>query len=265
MSQADTTTSLAGQVALVTGAARGIGQGIALALARLGADLVLNDLPPEPGDTTLAETMAAITALGRRVLLAPADVSDRPAMETAFAQAITHFGRLDIIVANVGISHRQPLAEVAWEKLERVFQVTQFGAIHACQLGARQLVAQAVAGRPGGRILLIGSVHAYASLPGSTAYDMIKAGLTQFARTLAYELSPHRITVNIIHPGWIDTPGERQHASEAELRVAGAKLPLGRLGTTADIGHAAAFLCGPQADYITGAALLVDGGFLLRH
>jgi glucose 1-dehydrogenase len=115
----------------------------------------------------------------------------------------------------------------------------------------------------GGKIVNISSVHAFIPFPRSTAYNTAKAGINHMGHTIAAELIRHRINVNTIEPGWIDTPGERQYATDEEIREGGSRLPWGRLGTIEDIGQAAAFLCSPAADYITGAVLRVDGGFWL--
>jgi glucose 1-dehydrogenase len=116
----------------------------------------------------------------------------------------------------------------------------------------------------GGKILFISSVHARIPYVRSVAYNAAKCGLTHMAQTIAAELLPHRINVNVIEPGWIDTPGEHESFGDERIRQAAPKLPWGRLGTPEDIGKAAAFLCCDDADYITGTALLVDGGLALR-
>ncbi len=248
-------TRFAGKVALVTGAGRGIGRGIALRLAQEGADLVINDRAQSEDAQDVA---AAITALGRRVLVVAADVGERSAVEQLFAQAIAHFGRLDLIVANAGLSYRQPFIEQAWADALRTMEVCQFGVAHTCQLAAQQLVRQG----DGGKIVIIGSVHYDMAPANSAAYNMAKAAVNHLARTLAVELAPHRINVNVVNPGWIDTPGERNFASEAEMQRSGRRIPWGRLGKPDDIAKAVAFLCSDDAEYITGAALRVDGGFV---
>jgi glucose 1-dehydrogenase len=114
----------------------------------------------------------------------------------------------------------------------------------------------------GGKIVIIGSVHYDMAPANSAAYNMAKAAVNHLARTLSVELAPHRINVNVINPGWIDTPGERNFASEAELQRSGRRIPWGRLGKPEDIAKAVAFLCSDDAEYITGATLRVDGGFV---
>ena len=116
----------------------------------------------------------------------------------------------------------------------------------------------------GGCLLFISSVHAFIPVPTSLAYNAAKAGLNHMGATIANELTPHHIRVNTIEPGWIDTPGERNYATEEEIREGGQKLPWGRMGSIEDIGRAATFLCSDAADYITGAVLRVDGGLWFR-
>ncbi len=251
---------LAGKVALVTGAARGIGQGIALCFAEEGADVLVNDLPPGPQTADAAETAHAIAALGQRAHAHYADVSDREQVAALFAATVAQFGRLDIAVANAAISIREPTIKANWEHVQRTIAVAQFGVYHTCQAAAQQMVAQG----HGGKIIIIGSVLGEMPMPNGAPYNMAKAAINHLARTLAIELAEYRINVNVINPGFIDTPGERAFASEEQIAEWGAALPWGRAGTPRDIGRAAAFLASADADYITGSALTVDGGFKLR-
>ncbi len=253
---------LAGKVALVTGAARGIGQGVALCLAEEGAEVVVNDLAPQPGAAVwdARATAESIEKLGRRALVHYADVSDRAQVEVMFQAALAHFGRLDIVVANAAMTIRELTIEAKWEHVQRTIEVCQFGVYHTCQLAARHMAAQT---RPGGKIIIIGSVRAIAPMRTSAPYDMAKAAINQFARTLAAELADYRINVNVINPGWIDTPGERKLFTSDQMEAGAKRIPWGRLGTPRDIGRTAVFLASDDADYITGAALTVDGGYLL--
>ncbi|HNP87353.1 MAG TPA: SDR family oxidoreductase [Kouleothrix sp.] len=253
---------LTGKIALVTGAARGIGQGIALCLAEEGADVLVNDLPAASfaGQPDANDTVQQIERLGRRALAHAADVSDRAQVAAMFAAAAQQFGRIDIVVANAAMSIREPTLSAEWNHVQRTIEVAQFGVYHTCQAAARQMVAQG----GGGKIIIIGSVLADMPMPHSAPYNMAKAAINHLARTLAIELAEHRINVNVINPGFIDTPGERAFASEAQIAELGASLPWGRAGTPHDIGRAVAFLASDDADYITGSALVVDGGFRLR-
>lgn len=252
---------LAGRVALVTGAGRGIGRGVALCLAEEGAAIAINDLADTSGGDSAdaQETARQVRELGRAASIHSGDVSDAAQMEAAVAGAVAAHGRLDIAVANAAFSIREPVIEARWEHVERTLAVTQHGVYHTCRAAARQMVRQG----GGGKIVIIGSIMADLSVPSSAAYTMAKAAVNSLARTLAAELAPHRINVNIVNPGYIDTPGERRFASEEQIARAGSQIPWKRLGTPRDIGRAVAFLCSDDADYITGSALRVDGGYMV--
>ena len=252
--------SLSGKVALVTGASRGIGRGIALSLAAGGADVVVN-YRSHPDEARRVTNL--VEGLGCRALPWQANVAERDAVAAMIGGAVEAFGRLDIAVANAAHSIREPVAGAQWQNVERVIQVSQFGVFHTCQFAAQQMVAQAEAGEGGGKIVIISSILEEMPAPGSAAYNMAKAAINHLGRTAAVELAPYRINVNMVNPGWIDTPGERQFATEEQLREGGKRIPWGRLGTPEDIGKAVAFLASDDADYITGATLRVDGGFLL--
>ena len=243
---------LKGKVALISGSSRGIGRGCALEMARAGADIAL----PDEAEAVAAE----IRAMGRQALVVGADVADRSAVENLVDTTIEEFGHLDIAVCNAAYSKREPFLEMSIEGMQRTLDVTLWGVFHLAQASARKMVEQ---GR-GGCLLFISSVHAFIPVPTSLAYNAAKAGLNHMGATIANELTPHHIRVNTIEPGWIDTPGERNYATEEEIREGGQKLPWGRMGSIEDIGRAATFLCSDAADYITGAVLRVDGGLWFR-
>jgi glucose 1-dehydrogenase len=251
---------LAGKVALVTGASRGIGRGIALCLAEEGADVIINYRTQAD---EVEEVARIISDLGGWAQAWQADVAQRESVAAMVAGAVEARGRLDIVVANAALTIRESVVEAAWENVQRVSQVSQFGVFHTCQLAARQMVAQAEVGRDGGKIIIISSILEEIPAAGSAAYNMAKAAINHLGRTMALELAPYRVNVNMVNPGWIDTPGEREFSSEEQLREGGKRIPWGRLGTPEDIGKAVAFLASDDADYITGATLRVDGGFLL--
>jgi glucose 1-dehydrogenase len=242
----------AGKIALVTGAGRGIGKGCALELARSGADLVIND---RPSSSDLAETAADIRALGRSCAAIDADVFSRGDCERLVRSAIEATGRVDILVSNPAYNHRSDFLDYEPDEFERIIRGVLISAFHVSQLVARHLVERGA----GGKILFISSVHAPVPYARNAAYNAGKAGLNHLCRTIAVELARHRINVNAIEPGWIDTPGERAVFGEEVIRSEGQKLPWGRIGTIEDVGRAAAFLCSDDADYITGAILRVDG------
>jgi len=248
---------LAGKTALVTGAARGIGRACALELANAGADLAVNDRAASELTTSLK---AEIEGLGRRAVVAFGDAFERSACEEIVARAIEALGPIDILVSNPAYSRRGDFLEYDPLTFEQTLRGTLAAGFHMSQLVARQMVA---AGR-GGAIVFISSVHAQIPYVRSVAYNAAKAGLNHMAMTIAAELLPHRIRVNMIEPGWIDTPGEHETFGGGQIAAAAPTLPWGRLGTPADIGRAAVFLASDDADYITGTSIRVDGGLALR-
>jgi glucose 1-dehydrogenase len=175
------------------------------------------------------------------------------------AAAVDRFGRLDIAVSNACYSDREPFYEADLAGFRRTVDVTMWGAFYLLRASARQMIAQG----SGGSIVIISSPHAWIAVPRSMAYNMSKAAIDQMARTAAIELVEHRIRVNIVHPGWIDTPGERKFATDEQIQQAAGKLPWGRLGRPEEIGRGVAFLCNPASDYITGSSLSIDGGITL--
>lgn len=248
---------LDGKVALVTGAARGIGKGCALELARAGADVAINDRTASPD--ALA-TIREIESLGRRGLLVEGDAFARDAVSGILRRTLEAFGRVDILVSNPAFSRRGDFLGYDPDLFDRTLQGTLCGGFHMSQLVARHMVERG----GGGKILFISSVHAEVPYVRSVAYNAAKSGLNHMAKTIAAELLKHRINVNLIEPGWIDTPGEHETFGDRMIAEAAPTMPWGRLGTPADIGRAAVFLCSQDADYITGTTLVVDGGFLLR-
>jgi glucose 1-dehydrogenase len=248
---------LDGRKALVTGAARGIGRGCALELARAGADVAVNDRLPSPETDSL---LAEIHGLGRKAILVEGDAFERTACEAMVRHTVEAFGAIDILISNPAFGRRADFLEFEPEMFLRVLQGTLVGGFHISQIVARRMVER----KRGGKIVFISSVHSRIPYVRSVAYNAGKSGLNHMAMTIAAELMRHRINVNVIEPGWIDTPGEHAAFGDEAIREAAPGLPWGRLGTPADIGKAAAFLSSDDADYITGASLLVDGGYTLR-
>ncbi len=247
------------KVALITGAARGIGRGIALHLAAEGANVVINDFA---NMDLAAATADEIRAMGREAITWQTDVADREAVAAMMAGVVEQFGRLDVAVANAAISIREATVDADWANVRRTIEVVQFGAYHLCQMAARQMIQQPLRGTSRGKIVLIASIMGEMSIPTSAPYAMAKAANMSFGRTLAAELTDARINVNVVNPGWIDTPGERAYASDEAIAAAEPRMPWGRLGQPEDIAKAVAFLASDDADYITGATLRVDGGYM---
>lgn len=244
---------LRGRVALVTGASAGIGRATAIALAENGADVALNYLTlPEAAQ----EAAARIETLGRRALLCPVDVSDQLAVEAMTARVAGELGRLDILVTSAVYSDREFFYQADMAGFRRTIDVSMWGAFHALRAASNQMIRQG----QGGNVVVIGSPHAHIATPSCMAYNMAKAAVDQMARTAALELVGFGIRVNIVHPGWIDTPGERKFFAEETLKTAGARLPMGRLGRPEEIARGVVFLVDPESEYITGSTLSIDGG-----
>jgi glucose 1-dehydrogenase len=244
---------LRGKVALVTGASSGIGKATAIALAEEGAEVALNYLTlPEGAD----EAAQRIRAMGRRALLCPVDLVDQPAVEAMVAQVVAELGRLDILVSSAVYSDRDFFYQADMAGFRRTIDVSMWGAFHALRASANHMIRQG----QGGSMVVVSSPHAHVALPSCMAYNMAKAALDQMARTAAVELLKHRIRVNLIYPGWTDTPGERKFFSEEVLQRQGAQLPWGRMARPEEIARGILFLVDPASDYINGTTLSVDGG-----
>lgn len=254
-------SNLSGQVAFVSGASRGIGLATAVALSEAGADVAFNYFD-DPHEAPAA--IERIEAAGRRAVLVQGDVADLAAVERMIAETTAAFGRLDIAVASAAFSDREFFFEADMRGFRRTVDVTMWGAFHVMRTAARQMLAQpAPENRAKGVIVLVSSPHAYTAIPRSMAYNLSKAAVDQMARTAAIELAEHRVRVNLVTPGWTDTPGERKFASDETIVNAGPKLPWKRLARPDEIGRAVVFLCDPASDYLTGSNLLVDGGITL--
>jgi glucose 1-dehydrogenase len=242
----------AGKVALVTGAASGIGRATAVALARAGADVAVNDLRFSPEGGVVAE----INALGRRAVPFPVDVSDQPAVEAMVARTVAELGRLDVYVSSAVFSDREPFTTADMAGFRKTIDVSMWGSYYVLRAACNQMIRQG----QGGAVVIVSSPHADIPFPFCMAYNMAKAAQDQMARTAAIELLPHKIRVNIVHPGWTDTPGERKHFTEEALRKAGPTLPAGRLARPDEIARGVLFLADPAAEYLNGTTLKVDGG-----
>jgi glucose 1-dehydrogenase len=247
--------TLDGRVAVVTGGARGIGQAIAAEFARCGVDVVFCDVCSAE---KASETLDLIRRHGRQGRFIRADIGDRGQVEEMFRQILAEFGRIDILVNNAALNIRKPLIDLEVEDVQRVWSVVLWGLFHCSQIAARQMVEQ-----KSGSIVVITSVHAVRPFPNNTAYNGAKAAANHMAQTWAAELVSHGIRVNVVEPGWTDTPGERTLYTEEQIREEGSRLPMGRLASAAEIANAVRFLVSDEAAYITGSVLRVDGGILL--
>lgn len=242
--------TLTGKRALVTGASRGIGAGIALALADQGADVVITY---ERSVDRAASIVKAIENQGRRAFAIRADSGDAAAVRGSVDQAVAALGGLDILVNSVGIARVGALADMPLADIDTLLNVNVRAAVLASQAAIAYLP-------PGGRIISIGS-NVAERLPfgGLTMYAVTKSALLALTRGLARELGPRNITVNLVQPGPIDTDLNPADGAAADLNR--SLTALGRYGTPADIGNAVAFLASPAANYMTGSVLTIDAGF----
>lgn len=239
--------------AIVTGAARGIGAATALELARRGMDLVLVDRLPADA------TVAAIHQLGRRAVFLQGSVTERAVNEEAVATAVSEFGRLDVAVANAARGLRKPFLEQDDASARDLFEVVFWAGYQLTQCAARQMAAQG----GGGSIVLISSVHSVQGYANAIIYNAAKAAINHMARTAALELAPHKIRVNWIEPGWVNTEGEQAHFGQDFIAQEGPKLVWGRLADPSEIAKGVAYLATAESSYVTGIGLRIDGGHTL--
>jgi glucose 1-dehydrogenase len=205
------------------------------------------------------EVVREIEAAGSRAIAVQADVADLAAVEELVERTVAEFGQLDIAVSNAAYSDREVFYEADMAGFRRTVDVTMWGAFHLMRAATQQMIKQG----GGGSIVLVSSPHAFIPAPRAMAYNMSKAALEHAARTAAIEVAQFKIRINIIQPGWTDTPGELKFASRETLDTAGAKIPLGRLGTAEEMADGILFLANPRHTYMTGASLLIDGGISL--
>jgi len=250
---------LEGRTALVTGSAQGIGKAIALRMAQEGADIVIHD---RVADERTQQALAEVQALGRRGCVVAGDAGKVEDNFRVIEQAVQQMGRLDILVNNAGIEINAPFHATTEADYDKVLAVNQKGVFFMTQAFVRH-VQQA---KQGGRIINISSVHEELPFPHFTSYCTSKGGLKMMTRNLSIELAPLGITVNNIAPGAIETPINMRLLQSPEL-LAGLlnNIPLKRLGKPEDVAGVAVFLASPDADYITGSTIRVDGGLLWNY
>ena len=243
--------SLQGRVAFISGAGHGIGRATALAMARLGATVGINDLKPEFVDDTVAE----IRRLGGQAMPLPQDVSTREGMREAILRLARDAGRLDVMVNNAAWVRYQPLAEITPEVMDRMVEIGFKSVIWGIQAAA-----EAMDPERGGSIINVASIAGFKSPARSVVYSGLKAGVLGITRAAAADLGARNIRVNAVAPGAVPTEGTAKHRN-AELdarRI--ARTPLGRLGTVEDIADAICFLAGDGSRFISADVLRLDGG-----
>ena len=256
---------LDGQVALITGASRGIGRACAVALAEHGAKVVVNHYTEADkaagGETAVAETLAEIAAAGGQAVAAEGDVAAPETAGRLVNTAVETFGRLDILVNNAGICPFHDFLDMPVELVERVMRVNYIGTYLCSQAAARQMVAQ---GR-GGSIIAMSSISALVGGAQQTHYTPTKAAVHSLMQSIAIVLGPHGIRCNSVMPGTIATDINREDlATPGKAEYFERRIPLGRIGEPRDIAGVVVFLASDLARYVTGACLLADGGLFVN-
>jgi len=247
---------LQNKVAIVTGAATGIGKAIATTMAAEGASVVIDYV----GDPAFANAaVQAIQSAGGKVTAVAADVSNPGQVNQLIQKAIDSFGKLDILVNNAGLEYKHPFHEFPFELWQKVIAVDLTGPFLCAQAAAKAMIRQAT----GGRIINISSIHEDLPMPTNAPYCAAKGGLRMLMRTIAVELAPHKITVNNIAPGAIFTPIDADIEADAKLEAAlMAEIPLGRWGKPEEVAALAVFLASDDAAYCTGSTFFIDGGMI---
>ena len=243
---------MTGKVAVVTGASRGIGRAIAERLAAGGATVVC-----VARGANAEATAAAIAAAGGKAVAHSADVTDSAAVEQLIKQTVETYGTLDILVSNAGITRDQLMLRMKRDDWDQVIATNLTAAFTLCQAALRPMIKQRA-----GRIIAIGSVVGQMGNAGQANYAASKAGLIGFCKALAREVASRQVTVNVVAPGFVETDMTRAIAENAKTDWS-AMIPLGRIGTPAEIAAAVGFLASDEASYITGQVLAVNGGMYM--
>jgi len=247
---------LSGKTAIVTGSRRGIGRAIVLAMAREGDNVVVSDISREDCQKVVGE----IEKLGRKGLALKCDVSDSEDVEDMVKRTVTEFGRVDILVNNAGIMDFKPFLELTDEEWDKTLNVNLKGQFLCARAAGRVMIKN-----KWGRIINIASISSGGcgiAFPLIAHYTASKGGVMALTEALAMELTPQGINVNAICPGAIDTDISRGVKESGQLAQVLVRIPKGRLGQPEEIGNLAVFLASEEADYISGAAIVIDGGWL---
>jgi NAD(P)-dependent dehydrogenase (short-subunit alcohol dehydrogenase family) len=248
---------LTGRTALVTGAARGLGRAIAVALAHAGADVALG----LKNANSAADVVSEIEGMGRRALRVALDVTDLGQIDAGVTATLSAFGKIDILVNNVGLGPPNLAEDVTEADFDLTVAANLKGTFFVSQAVGRHMI-----GRKSGRIVNLSSQAGFAALPGEAVYCMTKAGVSHLTKCLAVEWGRHGITVNAVAPTFIETPGTDKMLSDTAFRadVIERIAALHRIGAPMDVAGAVVFLCSPAAGMITGDTLMIDGGWTAR-
>jgi NAD(P)-dependent dehydrogenase (short-subunit alcohol dehydrogenase family) len=248
------TLSLEGKVAIVTGASRGLGKTMALALARAGTDVVTAARTPEAID----EAASAIRALGRRSLAIPTDVSNYGAVEQMVSRTIAEFGKIDILVNNSGIAIDKPLLETTEEEWRRVLDVNLNAMFFCAKLAGGHMVAQRK-----GKIINVASIAGLAGVSNLGSYCVSKGGVVQLTRVLALEWARYNVNVNAIAPGYFMTEmNEQARKDEKKAEALLRRIPLRRFARPEELDFLVVYLASDASDFMTGETIVIDGGQL---
>lgn len=247
------------KVAIVSGAARGIGRACAERFAREGAKVVLADIDEEAGEAAAAEFNDA----GGEAMFVECDVAERLDVRNLVAATLESWSQIDILINNAGVIDSAPFLELEEEEFERVLRTNLKGAFLLGQAASRQMVSQVEAGGPPGAIVNMSSINAVFGLPDHVAYAATKGGIAQLTKSMALALAPYAIRVNAIGPGSIMTPLMYEVAKDQkQAQRMLSRTPMGRFGEPEEIAAIAVFLASEEASYVTGATVFADGGRL---
>jgi NAD(P)-dependent dehydrogenase (short-subunit alcohol dehydrogenase family) len=247
---------LKGKVALVTGSSKGIGKACALALAQAGADIILGLREKSTGELLAGQ----IHEMGRRALPVQMDVTRMHEIADAVKVAVEYFHRIDILVNNVGIGKSNRIECVTEKDFDETIEANLKGTFFTAQAVGRVMISQRL-----GTIINIGSQAGFIALPNESVYCMTKAAISHITKCMALEWAQYNITVNAVAPTFIETPGTKEDLANPEFRESVIKrIPLGRIGDPIEVAGAVVFLASPAASLITGATLMIDGGWTVQ-
>lgn len=249
---------LSGKVVIVTGAARGIGEAIARAFGSAKCKVVLADRMRRSDGRQRAETLAEeITGFGGQAMVMQVDVSDRVQVESMTQKTLEKFGSVDVFVNNAAIMKGGSLVNMDEKNLQEHLDINVRGCFNCCQLAAKQMIKQG-----GGKIIIITSVDGIEAEEGLVAYSASKAALILMMKSMAVELAPHKINVNAIAPGWVETDMTVPYLNDALMKELKKRIPAGYMASPGQIAGGALFLASPLASYVNGHVLVIDGGLM---